>query len=85
MTHILKQLIRPLSVLSLSAMMAMSPLASAASQEPDVLLRDTVEGLTTKIDSRESYYKDHVDELEALLAYVGAMRAADLGKALEHQ
>ncbi len=26
-----------------------------------------------------------LDELEALLAYVGAMRAADLGKAFEHQ
>ncbi|WP_248623623.1 hypothetical protein [Cobetia crustatorum] len=64
MTHFLKQLIRPLSVLSLSALMTMSPLAAAASQEPDVLLRDTVEGLTTKIDSRESYYKDNINELE---------------------
>ena len=67
MTHFLKQLIRPLSVLSLAALMTMSPLAVAASQEPDVLLRDTVEGLTTKIDSRESYYKDNINELEGLV------------------
>lgn len=67
MTYFLKQLIRPLSVLSLSALMAMSPLALAASQEPDVLVRDTVEGLTKTIDSRESYYKDHIEELEGLV------------------
>ena len=42
MTSSLKKLIRPLSVLSLSALMALSPLAMAAPQEPDVLLRDTV-------------------------------------------
>ncbi|MFG6159795.1 phospholipid-binding protein MlaC [Halomonas sp. 1390] len=48
-------------------LMALPLMAAQADQRPEQMIRDSIDDLMTRIEGREAYFADHLDELEAIV------------------
>ncbi|SFT32396.1 MlaC/ttg2D family ABC transporter substrate-binding protein [Halomonas saccharevitans] len=54
--------------LGLGLLLAALPLMAAQTdQRPEQMIRDSIDDLMTRIEGREAYFADHLDELEAIV------------------
>lgn len=51
----------------LGLLLALLPALAAADQRPEQMIRGSIDDLMTRIEGREAYFVDHLDELEAIV------------------